>query len=898
MNKMKKMLCAFLAMVMVAGVCVMPTEARSGNANVKVVQEAIDNAENGTTVTLTEDLLWGDGEPVEIPSGKNITIDLNGYKMESLEPYPIFCVMSGAEMTIKSSVDTSIAKNTGIPEEYQEYYDAETMGLFEVQENAKLTIKSGEYEAGDNYFTGNSAGEVILEGGFYNKVPEGTYTVKSGYEFTSANRNGVDVWTISEAAPDITPPVIESLVFEQDGIVLNKNEQISFILKGYDADSEITKAAIVANGDKVGFSGDGVVTPIAGEENTYKVTFDAYCPGEFDRIYIEIIDAAGNFTSYDFDKISLIVEEVIIYADVKGEIIVPDHDIVLTEDDISEFELLGNYFKDEYFYIELEGDYSQVYKSAGISVLQENGTQFTSIYFLYDEDKSTSDKTVYTGRLTVNEDYKSAELSLSDIEFYREEGTDGERATFEKKTVKYIKDLGDDEAPKIEKVTINKQGEHVSGGTVTVTIEASDNKELRNAKGCYVDFQAGLYNISTEESWKIFSLEYVGNNIYTVTINVSELYPTEWFLDAVSITDFAGNETRVWLNTTSPYYFYVEKDGVCNPQVYKDATIIIYNSDNVQVTSFKKDLERRSTIQDVIPTEYLNGSQTDKGEFLGWQIKGEEEIFTKDSQFLLDDFMSHYNIQLQEVYEKTSEKEPTPETDSNVTIVEDEKTEETVQQETEKLIMDVLTGRVSHEVVDEKTAENIYEAVREGKAFSTEIVVKEMQQDEIAQIEQSAIEEKVTSELGTDAKVQYLDVSIILKADDEELGTLNKLEEEITITLVIPDALKAESRTYKIIRNHNGVVDVLDTVVNGDGTISFKTDRFSTYALAYADEENEGAGTNQTPENKPSTENNKPSADAKAPQTGDNNSTITYVVICLIALVAILVIKKRSLYVK
>ena len=244
---------------------------------------------------------------------------------------------------------------------------------------------------------------------------------------------------------------------------------------------------------------------------------------------------------------------------------------------------------------------------------------------------------------------------------------------------------------------------------------------------------------------------------------------------------------------------------------------------------------------------------------------------------------------MQEVYEKTSEKEPTPGTDSKVTIVEDEKTEETVQQETEKLILDVLTGWVSHDVVDEKTAENIFEAVREGKAFSTEIVVKEMQQDEIAQIEQSAIEEKVTSELGTDAKVQYLDVSIILKADDEELGTLNKLEEEITITLAIPDALKAEGRTYKVIRHHNGVVDVLDTVVNGDGTISFKTDRFSTYALAYADEE--GTDTNQNPENKPST-------DTKAPKTGDNNSTMTYVVICLVALVAILVTKKRNIYAK
>lgn len=490
--------------------------------------------------------------------------------------------------------------------------------------------------------------------------------------------------------------------------------------------------------------------------------------------------------------------------------------------------------------------------------------------------------------MTINERNESSVVTFSDVEFYREGSTEGEKATFEKKTVKYIKDLGDDEAPEIEKISIDKQGETVSEGTVTITLEVSDNKELKNASDCWISIRVPLYYISTEEGDKILQLEYQGNGKYTATVEVSDLYPTEWFLDYIYIRDFAGNETRLWLNTTSPYYFYVEKDGVCKPQVYEGAKVTIYNSENQQVTSFTKDLERRSTIQDVIPAEYLNGSQTDMGKFLGLQIKGSEEIFTKDSQFLLDNDIQHWNIQLQEVYEKTSESEPAQ--DSNVTIVEDEKTKEAINQETQKVIMDIITGKGSDSVVDEETAANVSEAVMKGQAVTAEIVVAEVEQDEIAQNDKTAIEDKVTSVLGTEAKIQYFDVSIILKSEGKELGTLNKLEEEITITIAIPEEMKAEGRTYKVIRNHDGVVEVLDTVVNADGTISFKTDRFSTYALAYADKEE----TSTTPVVTPTT----PSISTTAPQTGDNNVVMIYVAICLVALVAIVSVKKRRAFVK
>lgn len=44
------------------------------------------------------------------------------------------------------------------------------------------------------------------------------------------------------------------------------------------------------------------------------------------------------------------------------------------------------------------------------------------------------------------------------------------------------------------------------------------------------------------------------------------------------------------------------------------------------------------------------------------------------------------------------------------------------------------------------------------------------------------------------------------------------------------------TRTYYIVRNHNGVLEVLDTVLSEDNkSLTFSSDKFSTYAIAYVD---------------------------------------------------------------
>ena len=87
---------------------------------------------------------------------------------------------------------------------------------------------------------------------------------------------------------------------------------------------------------------------------------------------------------------------------------------------------------------------------------------------------------------------------------------------------------------------------------------------------------------------------------------------------------------------------------------------------------------------------------------------------------------------------------------------------------------------------------------------------------------------------------QYFDLSVVIKSvqadgQKKDLGNLNELNNKISFTVMIPEDLEEEGRTFYVIRVHNGKTDKLDVTKNADGTYSFETDRFSTYALAYED---------------------------------------------------------------
>lgn len=702
---------------------------------------------------------------------------------------------------------------------------------------------------------------------------------------------------VAHASGNDSQPQIQSVVFHDDGKTVKEYDEISFTVKTNISESEISSIMAGISSDAYGFASMASFEEV--EPYTYLVTTTInQFVGQANKASIYIYDNNWNQASYVLEDISLNVEANV--ADVSAELTLDKDTVVIDEDDLVEGETGALYQEAVEVTLTVQGICEDIYRTAYVEYeYGEAWGQSTELYF--DDFSSTDTTTVYKGELKFNEFSEEGSCVLGDVYLRRKENSRRELVQRAGKTIQVARGFEDKEAPQLLDVSIDRQGETIQDGKILITVRATDNVGI--GTGSEYDYASVVLTSALPyiEEEKYCVLQYQGDDIYTVEIDLSQrwFYQSEWYLNFITLYDTVGNKTRVEFGQESPHYFYIEHDGECEKQVFSGLTVYLMDNKGKEITSITKDAERRATIGDVLGAEYLDGTKTNLGRFLGWSTEKGGKILDKDTQFLTKyDAEETTSVTLYEVYENEWMDE--------VTVVEDKKTEETVYQETQRVVQDILNENVSDSVIDEETAKKVSEAKGKGQEVTAEIVVKEMNTEEIAQNDKAVIEDKVLSVLGEDAKVQYLDVTIVLKADDEELGTLNKLEEEITITVAIPEELKAEGRTYKVIRNHNGEVAVLDTVLNDDGTISFKTDRFSTYALAYADEEGTGTNSNKgnTPSEgsstptggntKPSADDNKdsntkPSTDVKAPQTGDNHSVMMYVIICLVA-----VAKNRS----
>ena len=174
----------------------------------------------------------------------------------------------------------------------------------------------------------------------------------------------------------------------------------------------------------------------------------------------------------------------------------------------------------------------------------------------------------------------------------------------------------------------------------------------------------------------------------------------------------------------------------------------------------------------------------------------------------------------------------------------------------------------------------------------------------------------------------YLDISLFkymtVNGSQQTDVPLHTTRDALTISVVVPDALintnSAVIRTYYIVRNHEGTITVLDAAFDAaNKTLTFKTDRFSDYAIAYKDTAVPGSGSNPgsnnssndsetkkneiaaptpapTPTPTPAS-TSKPSTITAAPQTGDTFHPTLYIVLLvasLLGLAVVFVCKKRN----
>lgn len=79
---------------------------------------------------------------------------------------------------------------------------------------------------------------------------------------------------------------------------------------------------------------------------------------------------------------------------------------------------------------------------------------------------------------------------------------------------------------------------------------------------------------------------------------------------------------------------------------------------------------------------------------------------------------------------------------------------------------------------------------------------------------------------------EYLDISLLRNIKGEE-SNISEAYKEITLTVEIPQDIKDPSRTYGLIRLHNGTAELLKDLDSDSDTITVKTDMFSVYAIVY-----------------------------------------------------------------
>lgn len=139
----------------------------------------------------------------------------------------------------------------------------------------------------------------------------------------------------------------------------------------------------------------------------------------------------------------------------------------------------------------------------------------------------------------------------------------------------------------------------------------------------------------------------------------------------------------------------------------------------------------------------------------------------------------------------------------------------------------------------------ITEAIENGDEVSVELETNNIDSkdvsDEIKEKVEKTIKEEKTLK---DANILgYFDINLLVKVNDDALDEkVTELNKEIEVKVDVSDLVKKldkvadnKVRKYYVIRIHDGKTDVIEATLNDDNTLSFKTDRFSSYIVTYKD---------------------------------------------------------------
>lgn len=440
---------------------------------------------------------------------------------------------------------------------------------------------------------------------------------------------------------DVTQPVIEDFVFEENGQALTAEDTLHFTVSAYDAESGIQSVWISVYSSNGGYSSSVTCTK-SEESNLYTGTFSCSELPAGNDFYVDMVrvtDVMGNYVDWKVRdeqyqpiyKFTCSVEQdenvkvsnVHIQttdADGDGKLSVGDS-VTYTADIICEGE-------------EISSTYAEMYCG--------NSSLMQSLEISYDdtEKKLTVEYTItadtYPGEWYLRGIYIYTN-SEKNYYFYYDKSQNPE-LVFTVEQEDY-----DTEAPVIESISVDKNGEFVSAGDViTVKIKASDEHLSDTAYAC---FYPAASNISVSSQDVSLTLN-PDTGEYTGTVTIAEdTYPCEWYLSSIYVHDETENGTD-WHGSYYGYpWYYRVMAGNTYVENVQDITISFYDfaeslTGYYQISQNEyKNVARRTTLKELGVT-LPQPKEIEGLTFLGWADG--ERIIDEDTELCLNGNESYY----------------------------------------------------------------------------------------------------------------------------------------------------------------------------------------------------------------------------------------------------------------
>lgn len=149
---------------------------------------------------------------------------------------------------------------------------------------------------------------------------------------------------------------------------------------------------------------------------------------------------------------------------------------------------------------------------------------------------------------------------------------------------------------------------------------------------------------------------------------------------------------------------------------------------------------------------------------------------------------------------------------------------------------EIANGYVAKKVIAGAN-ENKYVIVKENE-LKLQVINGMISKDLVNNDEVKLIDKEIKGKYNL---IAYYDVLLVkLTKNNDIVEYVSETDNKVKVTLKLPENLpKVKNnyiRKYYIVRIHNGKATLIDDVTdNGDGTVSFMSDKFSTYAIAYTD---------------------------------------------------------------